>query len=916
MGIIGRDEILGPAVAALRDRNSLLLYGPSGMGKTTLLDRLSDTASRWGFRVLRAAPAHVESQLPHLVLIDLFAELVPEAHGMPAQLRQALTGVLLRGSRAANPPDELTVRVAVLDLLRRACEERPVLLVIDDVQWVDEASREVLAFVARRLGDTAMRVLAAERVDGHDPTRLALCPEPVTAIEVTPLAPGDIAALLDTVVDGPLSSRVVRRIADASGGNPLYALELGRQLDRDEGEPAEFDPLPVSRRLRTLMAGRLAGLDEPTRWAMLLAALVARPSLDLLAACDALPADDLESAETAGIITVTGDGGIAFTHPLLRELVNADATTASRRKAHSVLAAAVDEPVARAVHLALGSPVADEEIAALAADAAEVAAHRGAPGSAADLAQLAVRRTPPCETDAAAARSLAAARYAQTAGRVPEATESARSALESGAASVRVEARLLLIDLAGQDLAEADAHLVAARVDAAGDTALQAKVALYTGTIDYFERRYDHAAVEVSRAEELAHEVGDVDLAIQALNLRACLPASEQSGEADKQREAAFRLAEGRPVSASTIEARQMWAMNALFRGDTTVAVRGISRLEADVRDHGRIGDLMSVLLSSSSIHVRSGDGPAGLRAGRECARLFEDAGAPGPGLVSAAQAEWCAGTPERALEAAARAIAVSQAVNDDEWLEVGFAYQGQALLLAGDVAAAAEAFNRAARLQTLSQHGDPAIIPWNADHATALVAAGDLDAAATVLDDLTARACRFERLVVLLGAARARALYLAARGEPARAAEGLADALREYSARSYPIDVARAELTLGRLHRRMRHRSKARRAFARAVELTTAIGAAPWLALARGELARLDSGAAPARDLSDAEQRIVDLVAEGATNRDIGTALFLSVKAVEARLSRLYRRFGVRNRAGLLSKLGERGGGHASGSD
>src|SRR5690606_16149846 len=152
---------------------------------------------------------------------------------------------------------------------------------------------------------------------------------------------------------------------------------------------------------------------------------------------------------------------------------------------------------------------------------------------------------------------------------------------------------------------------------------------------------------------------------------------------------------------------------------------------------------------------------------------------------------------------------------------------------------------------------------------ATALVANGELDAARVVLDDLTERAHRFDRRVVWLGAARAEALYLTARGEPRQGVTVLTEALREHASHSYPIDVVRGRLTLGRLHRRLRRRSQARRAYTEAAELATAIGAAPWLALTREELARLDAAGSSTRQLSRAEQRIVDLIAQGLTNRD-----------------------------------------------
>jgi DNA-binding CsgD family transcriptional regulator len=858
-------------------------------------------------RVLRAAPAEVETSLPYLVLVDLFVDVLPHARGLPAHLREALEVALLRIPGGTKPRDGLTVRIAVLELLRRISADAPVLLIIDDIQWADEASADVLAFAARRLGEAPVTMLAAERVAEGDPIAARLCPGPVEALPVEPLGYTGIASLLAEKPGRALPTTLVRRILTASGGNPLFAVELGKALERCGTVLADHEPLPVPDRLRTLLAERLAELDSATRWTLLLAAAMARPTTGALSRCGALPEDGLDAAERAQIVVVAAGGAVTFCHPLLREIVYADATAGQRRAAHASVATVVDDPVERTRHFALGSPAPDEATAVLADTAAAHAANRGALGSAAALARLAAERTPPTDTSSTAARLLDAARYADTAGHVAEARESATAALAlGGTASVRVAARLLLIDLAGQDLTGVGAQLAAAEEDAAGEVALEAQIALYRATLAYFERRHADADADAQRAEKLAHLAEDVDLVIRALGMQATMALTLGRADADELHASAYRLADGRPVNAATIEARQSWAMTALFRGDAKTAFDEITRLEADVRDRGLVRDLMSVLISSAAICVRTGSGAAGLRAGRECARLFVDAGcSPGVGLVVAAAAEWCAGTVEAAHDLAARAIAACEAIGDHEWLEVACAVQGQALLLAGDSTAAVAVFARAAELEAAARSGDPAIIPWHADHIEALVAAGQLDAASGRFMEVRQRVTRFKRPVIRLGLERSCALHRAAKGDPAGAAEALRAAIEQYAGHSYPLDIARAVLTLGQLERRARRRAAARAAFVEAAERFVAIEADAWLTVARGELDRLENGVRPrAGALSETERRIVDLVRSGATNREISAAMYLSVKAVEAHLSRLYRRFGVRNRTDLLRAL------------
>jgi DNA-binding CsgD family transcriptional regulator len=363
-------------------------------------------------------------------------------------------------------------------------------------------------------------------------------------------------------------------------------------------------------------------------------------------------------------------------------------------------------------------------------------------------------------------------------------------------------------------------------------------------------------------------------------------------------------MAHDLPLSFETVSARQMAAWRQLFRGEVGEAERRIEGLRDAVQRSGTVRELAMVLLFTANILARAGRCADALAAGHACLRLFVDVEpTPGPGLIAAATAELYGGTVAGAAEYAERALEACQAAGDHDWLRGAYAIAGQVHLLRGDAGTAVEMMRHCYDLeQELFSRNDPSVLLWHPDFVEALVAIGARDEAADVLAEVRATAHRLGRTAVLLGLDRAEAVLLASAKEARDGVAALREAIGRYADHPYPLEVARAWHTLGVLERRAHRRAAARAALSEAVRRYDAIGAAPWLAIAEAELLRLDG--ARAAGLSDTERRIVELVRAGATNREIARSLFLSIKAVEANLTRLYRRLGVRNRAQLARVL------------
>jgi len=901
---IGRIEVASHVADLLASGGSVLLRGPAGIGKSTVLDALA--AQRTDAMVLRVAAAEVESGLPYLTLVDLFGKVLAD-HGvvLRGHLRAALDAALLRTAAPTTPQDELAVRLAVLELLRALSSRHSVLLVIDDLPWVDEQSAGVLRFVARRLGGLPVQMIASARVGGNeDVPRAELCPPPCHELTLPPLGADDIADLLRARFGDRLSRSAILRVHAACGGNPLFALELGRAV-AERGEPiALAEPLPVPDRLRELLTARIAALPEATRTALVVAASAARPTRDLLERSTPGSAAELRVAVDSGVTTVASDGAVRFTHPLLREMVYADAPAGDRTAAHERLAGAVDDPVERARHLALARPEPDEALAEVLSRAAEAARARGAPAVAADLAQMAADRTP--DPAAAGARRLDAARYAEAAAMTGEAVRLANEALRTAVdPGVRVAIRLLQVDLAYQDYSQIGPVLDAAYADASGRADLAARVRLYRGFKALYDNDLPGASAEWEWARQLAEASGETPTLVGALTALGSLIPTTEEAERDALVERAAELARGLPLTSDIINARQVSAVNVMRRGDVTGAIRELEELRTEAEAVASVLEIAALLISISSAYLRAGRYADALSAGRNCLRLFADLDVtPGPGLVIGAFAELFGGDLATAARHAGDAVAASLAAGDDEWLRPAYTVQGWVLCLEGDPAAALEPMRKAYEIETRTGHRDPGVYLWHGDFIEALASSGARVEAARVLTEVTAAAEEFKRDTVMLSLARAEAMLTALDGDPRAGVAMLTGALERWADHPFPIETARAYHVLGTIERRAHRRGAARDAFAEAARRYGALGAYPWQAAVEAELAKLNGPRG--LGLSDTEARIVDLVRRGSTNREIARATFLSVKAIEANLTRLYRRFGVRSREQLSRAVSE----------
>lgn len=917
---------------ALRDGPGLLLVGPAGIGKSHLLGELLDGAGG-GARVLRCSPVEAELPLPFMCLIDLLEPVADEEIGrLPAGLRDALRAALLRGDGEGGGPEAGAdaggrVHLAVLTLLRTLTARTPVWIVVDNLQWMDEPTAGILGFVARRAAGLRMRFLATERVAaGQSALHAGLCPAGTVELEVPPMTAGDLAAMLDQRAGGPVAPATAREIHRIAQGNPLYALELLRALPSDGRPQASGDGVPglgvsglaVPGLVRSLLLNRLRTLPEEVRDTLTLASAASRPDLTLLATAGGETATaHLETAENLGVIRIGADGQIAFDHPLVRAAVYSEATGRARREAHRRLAATAGEPVERARHLALANPAQGEEVAAMLLDAARSARRRGAPETAAELAGLAVARTPAEAGAERLQRQLLAAQYAADAGRWDDARRDATAILaEQSDPATRVHARIVLLTCAGQAL-EGEGRLVEdglADARASGDPVLEARMHTQAASRHIIAGRVAEATQEAQLAARLAEQAGDVHARVEALTDLAYLQRIGGDGRAEATlAEALDTAARGGLDDIRLWETLYTQAIFNLHDNRLALAEEQIQAMLARFGDLAGVEDLLRVQIPLTDVRVRAGDCAGALQSARRAMELHEDLdGTAGPALYALAAAESYGGSLERARTLAEQGTALAEQDGDKFWAIWNRTVLGRVHLLSDDPVRAAAVLREVRRLERTTGIVDPAVGRWHADLAEALVGEGALDEARDFIEATTRTASRLGRTASVATLKRAEALRHLALGELSAAAGLLTSSAAVLRSEGLPLELARTLIALADVERRRRRQAAARRASDEAARLCEEAGAAAWL----GRIEQRSRGAGEARGrgeaapgLTPSELRIAMLAADGATNREIAAACYLSVKTVEASLSRVYRKLGVRSRTELAKTLPDWGG-------
>ncbi|MFF4319044.1 AAA family ATPase [Streptomyces sp. NPDC001568] len=906
---VGHGELIEAVDRALTTHGRAVLVGPAGAGKTEVARAVAAAAEGRRETVLRLAPEAADRWIPEASAAALLATVPRAVLERLAGPQRTAIALLRRETDAPGAGrDHVALRLALVEVLRTLAASGPVLLVLDNAQWLDAETTDLLRF-ALRLTPPRVRVLAAECVHAGTPVAEPLCGPGTPAVRVPPLGADEVAELL---LRHDLPARLAGRIHQASGGNPRLALALGHSLAEAagtrDGGAHHADTLPVSGQARDVARRLLAEAPARARRTLLLAALTARPTTALLRRAGRPDAEaELAEAERAGLITVGEDGAVAFTAGAVATALAADSGWPERSSGHAALADAVDDPVQAVRHRALAVDLPDARLAAEITAAADSCRRRGQRALAAELGLLAAERTPAALPREELARLVGAAEDAGWAGRADLARRATRAVLARDASPAqRVRARLAVIDAAGQALADLDETFANAVADAAGDPSLRAavqlRIAWKLNLSDGDPVRSRDAAAE---AGALAKAGGDQVAEAMALTVRA------RMGRILGDRDAEDILAEALALPAPEVplgmrNAPQYLAVrHALFDDRLGDAHGQLLALLPAVQRTGSAEDVFEVLRSLTEVELRRGRCAAAAAHARRAVELTIEAGlSPGPAWYVAATAEAAGGSFARAAGYARRGIRASEEEQDQVFLSRGLYALGTVELATGEAAKAAATLCRVAELEEAQQVVDPSILRWHGELAEALVAADDPARAAELLDGVAPVARSLGRTPVLAALDRARGLCLSARGDAEPAVALLEETARRFEGLGLPLEHGRTLLALARVERRRRRRAPARAALLAAAEVFERAGAKPWLGLAREAAPEAAAPHPGVAALTEAEARLALLVGAGASNQEAAAKLFLSVKTVEARLTRIYQKLDVRSRAQLATAL------------
>ncbi|MEU9335481.1 AAA family ATPase [Streptomyces sp. NPDC048290] len=873
------DELITGAMVGRS--GAVLLRGEAGIGKTVLLDWLAERASGLGMRVLRVRGIEHEADLAFAGLLQLVWPVQQRLDALPEAQAHALRSVL--GSGEHRGTDRFLTGLAVLTLLAELAEDGPLLCLVDDAQWLDQASAEALLFAARRLGAERIAMVLAGRDAAKEEEGPGL--GGLSELRLSRLGPDDAARLLQSRGHAAaLSSPVIAE----SLGNPLALIEFAAV--RRDGHH-HHTPLPVADRVLSCFRSQIARLPEPTRLMLLIVAAEARGDLrHQMRAAERLGVGfaELDPAETAGLVRMR-DGVLSFRHPLIASATYQNAPLARRIAVHQALAEAAEDPDCRARHLVALTPEPDAAIAGELAAAGERARACAAYGAAARLYEHAARVSP--GTTERAARLATAATLALTAGHSPLAGRLAGQAEQlpadpaDRALLARVRAAVLVDD---DDLRGAGRHLLdEARRTTAGDAPGLLVAAAQHGWLASDASLVRASAARLTsldRQEPLAQGLaalcdGDYALALPTLteSLKRHLAALTDTADGA-----------GHPR-----EVRQLAATGAFAIGDDTAALALATADVARCRDEGLIGELPQALEALSQVQAVLGqhrDARAAIAEGKEIAgdtgqlhRLARLYGVEARLAAVEGDEEHChrlvREAPRRSLGEIERALVL---------LDLGL----------GRYAAALERMAPPA-------HG-PVRVGW----LSTSVAADQIEAAVRLgtPEAVEGHVIALETWALSGGAPWTRAVAARCRALLSDRADDYARALRLHAEGGRPFEQARTELLYGEWLRRSRRRGEARDPLRSALAVFEALHAEPWVRRTRAELEltgeTVSAAQATAQKLADRltpqELQVVRLAAGGNSSRQIAAQLFLSPRTVEHHLYKAYPKLGVGSRREL----------------
>ena len=883
--------------------SGLVIEGEPGIGKTTLWLSAVEQARDSGYRVFSARVGQAESVLAYATVADLLRDIdATVLAGLPDIQRVAVDRVLLRASSGNHATDQRIVAAAFASVFDRLAADSPVLIAIDDLQWLDRSSKDVLAFAARRF-EAQVGLLLTERSDadgGSAVTWLKLSrPDRIERVPVGPLSLGGLHTLVSARLGRSFPRPTMVRIAEISGGNPFFALELARAIDAGSAN-AQFT-LPGS--LSELMRLRIGRLDREARKLLLAAASVVDPTVELLTQVTGACVESLGEAEAKGIIGIDGNI-VRFVHPLLAHSVYTDASPAERRAMHRSLAEAVTMPELKARHMALASARADPQTLHALDTAADEAAARGAPAAAAELMELAIGLGGDQRE-----RRIHAAEHHFNAGdpeRARALLEKTLDKLSSG--TLRGTALNLLagVHLYDDNWTEAVAVLERALDDAKDSPALLVQTLIVLAFGQRMISKFDESLVSARMAVTYAEQLGDAALISRALAMAVQLNFMYGHGVDEISLRRAVELEDSAidvltPFSASMIEGLVL-----AWTGQLDAAHARMEALHRRCIERGAENDLTAVASCEALIEIWRGNLiEAAQLADEAMERAEQGSGSLAISLSMRAMVTAYVGR-EHDSRADARAVldiarcGVSPRLA--EWPAMTIGFLEVSVGNYAEALAAVQPMQRTFEAIPGTEIMTASFIP---DAVEAMIALGRGGEAEPLIEALECNGRRLDRPWMLAVGARCRSMWLAARGDVEAAARKAQDAMAEHDRLPMPFERARTQLLLGQLQRRQRQKERARATLREALQAFEAMGTPLWANRARAELARADVVPTDSLALTPSERRVAELAASGMTNRDVAAALFISPKTVEANLARIYRKLGIKSRAELGRIIG-----------